>query len=310
MLVALLLVYRTTTFVGEHSPVVYALTWPGLFVPGETWRFSAITRALWTRHPSVEASAFLGYATIWSFVYVWRNRHATRLPDLGFWYGLAGVFAVLALGPRLQIAGQQVPFLTLPYAWLERVVPMLGLSGVPIRMVVMVSLIGSVFVAEAFRLAVERRHAGRVALACVLLSVIVLERLPGPLPATRAETPAVVQFLRDQPGADGFFDTTVEPRSVEPGAYYQMYYQTIHEKPIAYGYTSRETTASIAHDQELHRLVLASDFRALRCRYGFKWLLSDRVIPQAQVLVIPRWWNESPARLYELDANCDAVPRW
>lgn len=308
LLAGLVSASRHDVFAGAHMPAQYSLDLPGPLIPGEAWRFSEITRRYWARFPPIEASGFLGYVTIWAVVSVWRNRRTTRLPDVGFWYLMMLVFAILALGPRLHIAGREVPLVRLPYALLERL-PIIKLSGVPVRAIVMVTLAGSLCVAEAFRLFFQSGRSPRTALAVALAVVVVVERLPRALPATQTALPGVVAFLRDQPGDDGYFDATVEPLEESRGMYDQMYDQTIHQKPIAYGITSRITTDAIAHDQELQRLASVGDFGTLRCKYGFKWLLSDRVTNQKVVWIAPRGPADAPAYLYELDQRCDAADR-
>jgi len=309
LVASVLFEYRHNLYLGGHSPSTYALTLPELFVPGEAWRFSRLTRALWIRHQSVETSAFLGYGTILALIYIWRNRRATVIPDLGIWYLLLLVFVTLAMGPQLQIAGRAVPGAILPYAALARLVPMLKVSGVPLRMIVMVTLVGSVFVAEAFRLVLGRSRPTRMVLALALGTLIVIEHLPAPLPATQVPVPDLVRFLHDQPGDDGVFDTTLEPVSFEPAAYYSLYYQTVHQKPVAYGYTSRDTATSVAHDRELQRLAAVGDFRTLQCRHRFKWLLSERLLPLNALFIAPRWWSETPVYVYALDALCETDRR-
>jgi hypothetical protein len=199
-----------------------------------------------------------------------------------------------------------VPFLILPYWGLEKLLPIVTLSGVPVRMIVMVILVGSLFVAEGLRLCLESGRRGHVALACAVAVVIGLEHLPGNLPATRVPVPEVVNFLRDHPGNEGYFDATGGPflgTGWHDRMAYRMFYQTIHQMPIADGYTARTTTESIEHDRELERLVSVGDLLTLRCRYRFKWLLSERVIDQTGVL-LRRQWSDPPSYLYELAENC------
>jgi hypothetical protein len=179
-------------------------------------------------------------------------------------------------------------------------------------MIVMITLAGSILVAEAWRLCVETRQRRGVILAIALAVVVILQSVPARLPATRVALPAVVTFLRDQHGSGGYLDATVEPlldlqnSDLRPMAY-QMYFQTVHEKPIAYGYTARNTIGSIEHDRELQRLASIGDVLSLRCQFNVRWLLSERVMTQQGVrrvqLAHPAG-GESPPALYELSSPC------
>jgi hypothetical protein len=125
-----------------------------------------------------------------------------------------------------------------------------------------------------------------------------------------------VTFLRDQPGSEGVFDATVQPlldlqhSDLQPVAH-QMYFQTIHQKPIAYGYTSRNTLASIEHDRALQQLASLGDFQVLRCSFNFKWLLSDQILdrPGARRVPLPPQRSDDGPFLYELDSPCGAGAR-
>jgi hypothetical protein len=308
-----LLAIRRHAFVGAHDPNGYALDIAALFLPGSSSRFAGAGPHVWTRLLEPEQSAFIGYGPLAALIYVWLRRRDTPLPHLHFWYLLASVFAILALGPRLHVLHFELPFLRMPYAWLEALVPAIRLSGSPVRMIVMITLVGSIAVAEACRLCLETRRAGMAVLAAALAALVVVQSVPAMLPATHVQLPEAVMFLRDQPAGGGYFDATVEPlfdlqhSDLQPMAY-QMYFQTVHQKPIAYGYTSRNTVAALEHDRTLQRLASADDFQTLHCGFNFRWLLSDRVIdrPGVRRTALPprRSEDDSLSYLYALDPPC------
>ena len=99
-----------------------------------------------------ENSVYVGWVVVFFFVYVWKKRDSVRLHDLRFWYVLAGVFAILSLGPVLNIAGRaiqigpvfrvmgkELAFPLLPYAVAWVVFPPLRLSGVPVNRILLLA---------------------------------------------------------------------------------------------------------------------------------------------------------------------------
>ena len=90
-----------------------------------------------------------------------------------------------------------------------------------------------------------------------------------------------------------------------------MYYQTIHEKPMAFGYVSRVPASTDAKDQTLSALVDAGQYKDLCRRYGIRYLLAkpDRdvlgVDPSIRLL-----YDKEDLRVYDLGADvpCQVAP--
>jgi hypothetical protein len=211
---------------------------------------------------------------------------------------LLAVFALLALGPRLQIYGRELPGLVLPYGWLEALVPPMRMSGVPIRAFVMVTLAVSVLAAVGMRTLIESGGAAR-ALAVLLAVLAVAETLPGSIPKSAPPESSFARVLAAQPGTPAYIEVAEPP--LPNGV--ALYFQTIHEKPMAFGHTSRKTLAVEAGEQRLRAQARAGDYRALHCDYGFRYVVADEHLTLDAPAQPVELWEGRPGRLYDLGAG-------
>jgi hypothetical protein len=243
------------------SPIIY----------GGHWRFASLTSGYWMRLQANfhESSVHLGFSMIGLVLYVWSRRAELNAPILRLFYFLFVFFLIAALGPTLQIAGKSIlpNQLVLPYAVLPYLFPPLALSGVPIRMIVMVVLSGAVICAFGFMLLL-RGSTGSKAAAAAVICLLLVEYLPKPIPTVQVAIPEYVRVLHDLPGDDGVVDT-VSPPSVA------LLYQTIHEKPLALGYPVARLPRSVeAKDRQLERLLQSERFDRLWSDYRLKYVVS------------------------------------
>ncbi|RME43520.1 MAG: hypothetical protein D6791_15255 [Chloroflexi bacterium] len=170
---------------------------------------------------------------------------ATRRQTVGRWALVAIVFVVLAMGPWLHINGSIVRVfgrpVVLPYALLYRWVPFVRVIRTPSRLLSVLMLAIGILAALGLdgALAYLRRRGHRWQLQAgvsVLAGALILfEFWPRPLPT--AVPPASPPFIRavlqaGEPGA--VLDI---PQTNPHGA---MYLQTLHQRPIAGGYLSRD----------------------------------------------------------------------
>ncbi|MGH7899784.1 MAG: hypothetical protein ACREQQ_17645 [Candidatus Binatia bacterium] len=287
--------YLESPFVGGHDPAVLSLDLLAPFVPGGDSRFAGRTTWFWKtiRGNVNENSVFLGISTIVLAACAFADRR--RSFGLGRWSGLVVLFAVLALGPRLQVFGEEVPGLVLPYGWIETLVPAVRLSGVPIRAFVMVTLAAAVL-AAAGASALAGRGGGSRAFAVLLFVVLVIETLPGPIPASPPPPSGFASSLAAKPEGSAYVEIAEPPL---PNGI-ALYLQTIHQRPMAFGHTSRVTAAVAAGERRLRELIRARELRALHCDYGFRYALAD----EHQVLEAPaesvELWQGRRGRLYDL----------
>lgn len=286
LLGALVYHHATDPFFGTHSPRDLSMDLLSPFVWGYYWRFREAARPLWQPLSIyvTEASVHLGWSVIALVIYGWRQRFRVTLRQAGFWIAVIVFFGVMALGPNLKIAGHELSIgrgismmghddvnpLVLPYAVLWLLFPPWRLAGVPVRMMVMVQLAVAVLAAAGWHAARTSPHRRVRAASLVALLVIAVEYLPYPLPVTSTAVPSYVRALADLP--DG---AVIDLASNGPQA---LYYQTVHHKPIAFGYISRTPTSVDQADLALSALILAGAWDEAARSGGFRYVIKrDRV---------------------------------
>jgi hypothetical protein len=162
-----------------------------------------------------------------------------------WWLVVALGFTLLALGPQLQIDGQ-ILGVSLPYGWLATILPMLSITGIPGRFVVMTSLALSVL--AAFGLATiadwllsKRRQwpadrpRKRVAGVWISLAVgllLVLEYLAVPLRLSSTELDEFYHLAAAETEDYSILD-------IKWDANFLMHAQTVHGKPLVGGWLAR-----------------------------------------------------------------------
>jgi hypothetical protein len=219
-------------------------------IPGGNWHWNKLTEPIWKAWPfASESSMFLGLTVIASLIVlaVWQLRKGFKLPKwMNVWWIIFIVFSILALGPRLRIGTHVLDSVPLPYAWLTRLIPTLEISGMPMRMVFMTMLSGIVLAAFVFNRIDLTTRKGKYLLAGIFV-VFLIEVYPVGLPLSYpGPTPEYVQKLRDLPQRSG---TGIIDDAAASGSE-ALYYQTIHHKRMAFGYTTR-TTKSV-DEQDFH----------------------------------------------------------
>lgn len=180
------------------------------------------------------ALAVIGFAWAWLG---WR-------PVRRRWLWMPAIFAMLALGPFVHVAGVNT-YIPGPWALL-RYVPIVGLARSPSRFVVLVSLGVALLFAMAL-VAVGQRwpHRRRLVLG-VLTAVLLVELAPVPRLLYDGRIPAVFQRIAADPRPDvrvlslpfGVRDGTSSLGDFNPLTQYQ---QTAHGKRLVGGYLSRVT---------------------------------------------------------------------
>ncbi len=255
---------------GVHAASEFSLDLLAPLIYGGHWRFGSLTKPYWVRlaaNPH-ESSVHLGFAVIALVLYAWLRRRSLNAPTIALFSGIGLVFLILALGPTLQIAGKAVlgHRAVLPYAWLEAVFPPLAISGVPVRMMVMVTLSAAVLAAFGFSLLVDGPERSMTAAIAIAL-VIALESWPRPIPMLSTTTPRWVEVVRDLPGRDGVIDLVSDQS-------YALYYQTIHEKPLAFGYVSREPQSVAVRDRALEAVLKEKRLDRLWPEYRLRYVVT------------------------------------
>jgi hypothetical protein len=282
---------------GEHQSLAFSLDALALFIPGGHWRFATLTKSYFERLPGNihESSVYLGLPVLLS-IYVWRQRVRLRprYPSLYLWFGVMLFFAVMALGPVLHLAGPVIYDGPMPYAALEAAFPSLRLSGVPVRMVVMVTLAASVIVAIGVQALLERpvtslsRRSLMVGLAGVVLFV---DSWPQPIPRTRPVIPEYITVLSHLPRSGAVLDPMGDQ-------YLALYYQTIHQMPLADGYVSRlplsVTQALLGKYDDAN----AGRYQQLLHRYNVRYVVMRSTAAPTTAEGLTLWYSDEGVKLY------------
>lgn len=235
---------------GAHDPVAFSLDPFMALIPSGNWHWGQLTKAIWQPWPfAAESSMYLGLTVMVPLVIlvVWRWKRGFKLPHwMNVWWIIFATFFVLSLGPHLRIGTHVLHHVPLPYELLTKLIPTLEISGMPMRMIFMTMLSGIVLASFVFRRIDLATRKGKWLLAGIVV-VFIIEVYPVGLPLSYpGPTPKYVQLLRDLPQKPG----TAIIDNASPRAEDALYYQTIHHKPMAFGYTTR-TTRSV-DDQDFH----------------------------------------------------------
>ena len=298
LVASFLLLNMRDPLVGAHLPEVYSLDLLAPFIPGGHWRFAHLTHSYWSNLPGNihESSVHIGLAVLYVLIFTWFKRRRFPAQGLRLWYFILIFFTVMGLGPVLHIWGWEIPFIRLPYALFEKVFPPLRLSGVPVRMMVMTMLSAAVISAMGFKV-LFRKSAGKQLLAGLLLIILFIEYLPRPIPASKVVIPRYVNFLKDLPDSKGIVDTTARSGLA-------LYYQTIHEKPMAFGYLSRIPKSVNIKDQKLRQVIRDKQYILLYRDYNIRYLVTDADTDiVAEYPSIRLLYQDTKVKLYDLGAE-------
>ncbi|MBI4100877.1 hypothetical protein HY441_00180, partial [Candidatus Microgenomates bacterium] len=189
----------------------------------------------------------------------------------GFWLFVLVIFGILSLGVRLSLFHRTLEALPLPYAGLAKIFPFLNLSGVPVRMMVMVTLAAGVLVAMVLAKLNLSRLRSKVALA-VLLLIMVIELWPAPLPLTASRHPDYVERLKALPSGAVVDNAAVSaPRA--------LYHQTIHDKPLVFGYVSRLPKSVMDKDWVITHAILTDQYQRLCSEFRIRYITTPPFRP-------------------------------
>lgn len=262
--------------IGAHDPLEFSLDVLAPFIPGGHWRFAEFTKFYWSRLPGNinESSVYIGLSVVLLIGYAWCKRKEIRLryPSFFLWYGVGLFFGIMALGPALQVGGNIIFTGIMPYTLLQTLFPPLKLSGCPVRMMVMVMLSASVICAMGFEMLFQNQRT-RWILAGIML-ILFFEYLPQPIPSSNISIPQYVHILKNLPGNEGVIDLAATSPTLS------LYYQTVHNKPMAFGYISRTPTSVAREDKKIMELLREENFSTLYHNYHFGYLVVQKTDDQ------------------------------
>jgi len=301
----LIYLLRVDPLLDAHNPQGFVLDLLSLFIPGESWRFSQLTEGFWSKLPLgiSEASVYLGYSVIVLLVFIWIKRSKmgpSNRSQINLWFFLIGFFFLMALGPALQINGKVVYDSLMPYTLMEKILPFLKLSGVPIRMVVMVTLSASVLSAMAVKILIKNLPKQTVFLSFVIILLFV-EFIPVSLPMTPTDMPNYVTALAELPNDGGVLDLAA------PTKYAQLYYQTQHRKPMIFGYVARTPSSVAEKEKGLVRAINRGEYVRLWDEYQVRYIVTESIIEyENPFVVLELVYQDDYVNIYRLECKCES----
>jgi hypothetical protein len=283
---------------GEHEAPAFSLDVLALFIPGGHWRFASLTKSYFERLPGSihESSVYIGLPAVLLSIYVWRQRARLRprYPSIDLWFGLMLFFAAIALGPVLRVAGSVIYEGPMPYSALEAAFPSLRLSGVPVRMVVMVTLAASIVVAIGVQTLLDRpvvSGARRWLMMGLAGAILFVDSLPQPIPRFRPVIPEYVTVLSRLPRSGAVFDPMGDK-------YLALYYQTIHQLPLADGYVARLPLSVAQSLNSKYADASAGRYQELLHRYNVRYVVTRSPVDQAKAEGLTLWYSGAGVKIY------------
>ena len=308
----------TDPLLGTHSPRALAMDLLSPFVWGYFSRFRDVAEPLWRPlSPYVtQSSVYVGLTVVGMAIYGWRQRVRLPIPYLGFWCLMGGFFFVMALGPNLHVAGTEISLglrrtimghpdvnlLVLPYGILWFLFPPWRLAGVPFLLMVMVQLVAAVLAAAGIRAWLASTSKWRSGIFGAWLVLFTIDFLPTPMATSQPQIPDYVAELSRLP--DGAVLDLVSPAAPT------LWYQTIHQKPIAFGYISRTPTSVDRADLALAGLIVAGAWERVAYDFHFRYIVwrdhaADVMVrglngaPLAEIDAARRIYNHDGVSIYE-----------
>ncbi len=263
------------------------------FIFTNFWHWGALTKWFWggtiLGGNTIEHSVYFGIAaTLLCFfaLFQWRKIPSTAR----FWLVVLLTFSAFALGPVLKVDGHIFHSIRLPYDVLNHFIPSFRISGMPVRMMVMSMLAAGMVIALVLPTIVERFRWGKL-LAVIFAIVLFIDLFPAPYVQTPLVTPGFVNKLK-----------TLPPGAVidwASGSGQMLYYQTLYNRPAAFGYVSRTPTSVDEKDIALTVKIGSGNFASV-CRDDH---LRYLVVPLTKIFPQSRPIYQDPSELiYDLKA--------
>lgn len=263
LLVPMFQLLGSTTMVGEHDPLRHSVDGLSFWAPGppSTWAgwFETVWLPYAAHYREPGASGYLGYSALGLGIIGLMSRRRRRQ---GWWWLAVGMgFAVLSLGPKLQVGGQ-VQNINLPYRWLASLIPAFSITGIPGRFVVMAALAVAMLAAYGVSAGLARLKRGQAGLFAALSLLVMLEYLAVPLPLTSTAVEDIYHRLAQDNEPYAIID-------IKWDINYLLARQTIHRKPLIGGWLARLPADKAAYlnqgglDKSLLYLLLEPEQRTL-----------------------------------------------
>lgn len=261
-----------------HDPLMNSVDLMAFFVPNHTSIWQGSFNDYWVKwRLSWEGVGFIGYSVLALSILALIGL-AKKNKEVIFWGVCALIFFVLALGPLLQINGTIYKNIPLPYNWMEKYIPLLSFSGVPARFGVMMYLALAILVSFAIALILTKRKIWKIIVLIVILIIMAVELLPARVKYTETGVPEFYQTIAKDKEDYAIIDVSIKESKV-------LYLQTIHQKRLVAGYTSRRTVrtkafledtpvvSNVYHSLDLTEPVDISDNQRILKSYKIKYII-------------------------------------
>jgi hypothetical protein len=202
---------------------------------------------------------YLGFTTLLlSIIALWKQRENE---DVRFWGLVAVSGVILALGPLLKVGGklvsihveEYVGYIPMPYYLLHRL-PFYDWGRTPGRIIEMTMLAMAVLAAGGLAtLLVRCKRSHRSAIALGLIVLVLIDNLfIWPWPMGDARVPEFYHERARETQNYAMLDLPIHQYRCER---YQLYYATVHERPIVGGVVTRRSREAEETIREVEQLV-------------------------------------------------------
>lgn len=296
--IALLLQNNRDMLTGSHPARVFSTDIATPVITGGFWYFHSLTDGYW-RHVKgyiSETTIYLGISVISVLaIAVWKRTKIHR--DVVFWLATGVFFGVMSFGPRLMVAGRSLEKVPMPYVIMERIVPGMKLSGMPVRMMFVVTLASAIIVAMVLSKVNLNKRSGQL-LIVAFCTLFILEMWPTKLPLTPNTQPRYVSVLAGLPSTGGVLDNAATSEPL------QLYHQTGFEKPMVFGYVSRTPKSLEKKEFPLFAYTVQNKYELMCHEFKLRYITTPKYRPLKTTF--PIVYKDDEAIVYDLknSPNC------
>ena len=294
---------KTDPLVGGHNPLEFSLDPLMIFFPGGSWYWHSLTDNFTMHLPYLaESSNFFGYGLLsvlgfglYKFV---TNLKKPQIPHwLSFWWLIAFVFGLMSLGPRFTFLQRHVDRIPMPYAIAEHVLPTLKISGMPLRWILITLMASIVIVTYWLNNLNLTTRKGRLLLA-LFVAVSIIDLWPRRSPLT---SPAYRQYVYELERLP--YGAVIDNGALSGAE--QLYNQTLHNKPQAFGYVTRLTKSVDEKDFHIFAALEEHHYDSLCRDYKIRYITLPTERPLANT-TFPVIYNDGQTLIYDLknSPNC------
>ena len=154
-------------------------------------------------------------------------------------------------------------------------------------------------------------------ITCFLIFLLVFQSTPQPIHTIELNAPAYVTFLSKLPEEGAVLDLVANKPFMDnefwagPDNSLPMLYQTIHEKPMVYGYVALLLASVNAKDKLLQNVVNAKDYAKLWDTHHVRYLVTQETIPAGIApFTVTNIFDKETVLIYRLGCTCEGKLKW